>query len=43
MRDITNWIFVSHGEKSTLEKVELLSPDETEYIMKYPRELTGER
>ncbi|MCC3356124.1 HipA domain-containing protein [Bacillus sp. REN16] len=43
MRDVTNWTFISHGEKSTLEKVELLSPDENEYIMKYPRELSGDR
>jgi len=43
MRDVSNWVFVSHGEKSTLEKEELLSPEETEYIIKYPREFDGDR
>src|SRR5699024_18067 len=35
--------FISHGEKSTLEKEELLSPNNIEYIMKYPRKFDGSR
>lgn len=41
--DVTDWVFTSHGEKSTLEKEELLSPDGIEYIMKYPRSFDGNR
>lgn len=41
MRDISDWYFTGHGEKSTLQKEELLSPDNIEYIMKYPREFTN--
>lgn len=38
MRDISDWYFTGHGEKSTLQKEELLSPENIEYIMKYPRD-----
>jgi len=37
MRDVSDWLFKGHGEHSTLPKEELLSPDNIEYIMKYPR------
>ncbi|GAB3063536.1 HipA domain-containing protein [Virgibacillus ainsalahensis] len=43
MQDISDWVFVNHGEKSTLEKEELLSPGDMEYIMKYPREFDETR
>ncbi|WP_368985882.1 hypothetical protein NST54_17715 [Caldifermentibacillus hisashii] len=43
MRDISNWLFIGHGEKSTLQKEELLSPDNIPYIMKYPRPFSNNR
>ncbi|MFT9599663.1 HipA domain-containing protein [Mesobacillus sp.] len=38
LRDVSEWFFESYGEKSTLSKEELSSPDGTQYIIKYPRE-----
>lgn len=43
MRDVSGWIFIGHGEKSTLEKEELLSPDKENFIIKYPRESKVDR
>jgi len=43
LRDVSNWVFIGHGEKSTLEKEELLSPSNKEYLIKYPRESKVDR
>lgn len=43
MRDVSNWLFLGYGEKSTLEKEDLESPDEIKYVMKYPRPFDGKR
>lgn len=38
LRDITEWEHIGHGGKSTLEKEELISPDQLKYLIKYPRQ-----
>lgn len=43
MRDVSEWTFMGYGEKSTLGKEELLSPEGEEYLIKYPRESKVER
>ncbi|MGM8216463.1 hypothetical protein ACLIA0_12910 [Bacillaceae bacterium W0354] len=43
MKDVSEWRLIGHGEKSTLIKQELLSPNNEEYIMKYPRAFDGRR
>lgn len=39
LRDISDWEHVGYGGRSTLEKEELMSPDKTAYLIKYPREV----
>lgn len=39
LRDISDWEYIGHGGKSTLEKEELLSPNKLKYLIKYPREV----
>lgn len=43
MRDVSDWLFLGHGEMSTLPKEDLLSPDGKIYVMKYPRPFDGKR
>ena len=43
MRDVSDWLFLGYGERSTLEKEELRSPSGKTYIMKYPRPFDGKR
>lgn len=43
MRDVSEWAFMGYGEKSTLGKEELLSPEGEDYLIKYPRESRVER
>ncbi|MBT2217577.1 HipA domain-containing protein [Virgibacillus dakarensis] len=43
MKDVSEWIFTGYGENSTLEKLELLSPDQVPYIIKFPRHFDGKR
>lgn len=43
MRDVSNWEITGFGENSTLEKYEMLSPEEDHYIMKFPRYFNGNR
>lgn len=40
LKDVSDWVNIGHGGKSTLEKEELKSPIPTEwkYMIKYPRE-----
>lgn len=38
LRDVSNWLFENYGEKSTLSKEELSSPEDISYLIKYPRE-----
>lgn len=37
LKDVSSWLHIGHGGKSTLEKEELRSPDGSKYIIKYPR------
>lgn len=39
LRDISNWVHVGYGGRSTLEKEELVSPEETSFFIKYPRDV----
>lgn len=43
MKDVSNWEITGFGENSTLEKLELLSPENNHYIIKFPREFDGNR
>lgn len=43
MKDISQWEVTGHGEKSTLEKRELISPDGIPYVLKFPREFSANR
>lgn len=43
LRDVTEWLFLGHGEKSTLEKEDIISPNDIKYVIKYPREFNGKR
>ncbi|WP_079477549.1 HipA domain-containing protein [Halobacillus salinus] len=43
MRDVSEWSFIGYGENSTLEKIELLSPEDEYYVMKFPREFDEKR
>ncbi|NIK12443.1 HipA domain-containing protein [Alkalibacillus almallahensis] len=43
MRDISNWSVTNFGENSTLEKYELLSPDDKQFVIKFPRNFDGNR
>ncbi|MFP3122611.1 HipA domain-containing protein [Ectobacillus funiculus] len=36
-RDVSSWEYIGPGGKSTLEKEELLSPEEEKFLMKYKR------
>src|SRR5690625_4693231 len=40
LKDVSDWVNIGHGGKSTLEKEELKSPvpAELKYMIKYPRE-----
>jgi hypothetical protein len=37
LRDVSDWDWIGYGGKSTLEKEELLSPEQIKYLIKYPR------
>lgn len=41
--DVSNWAKTGYGENSTLEKFELLSPDNVPYIIKFARDFSSER
>jgi hypothetical protein len=43
MQDVTDWIVSGYGENSTLEKLELLSPEYEPYIIKFPRDFSKDR
>jgi hypothetical protein len=43
MQDVTDWIVSGYGENSTLEKLELLSPEYEPYIIKFPRDFSEDR
>jgi len=43
LRDVSDWIFLGHGEMSTLPKEDLRSPEGILYVMKYPRPFDGKR
>lgn len=38
LRNVSDWAFEHYGEKSTLSKEELSSPEGTRYLIKYPRQ-----
>lgn len=41
--DVSGWEITGYGENSTLEKYELLSPEGTPYVLKFPREFDQKR
>ncbi|AJD92861.1 hypothetical protein JMA_35440 [Jeotgalibacillus malaysiensis] len=43
MKDVSSWPIIGYGENSTLEKFEIVSPDGTQYVMKFPRPFDGKR
>lgn len=41
--DVSSWLITSYGENSTLEKLELLSPEGIPYVIKFPRSFDDSR
>lgn len=43
MKDVTSWLVTGYGENSTLEKLDLLSSEGEDYVIKFPRDFDGKR
>lgn len=43
VKDVTHWQFLGYGEKSTLEKEDIVSPNGDVYVIKYPRKFDMKR